>query len=212
MDISSDFAKLLVAFCLGTAIGLEREISDKPAGLRTNVLICLGSTLFTLLSTKWEAMGGVRDAHVAAQIVTGIGFIGAGSIMREGEHVTGLTTAATIWMVAAIGMAVGMGYGHLAAAATITALVVQVGLTRMDMLVDLMRRRHTFRIISDPDEHAIDTIARILKTNEIRVMHHKVMKKNNLYHSEWWTSGTQAGQAHAAKQLLKSDKVMEVTY
>lgn len=212
MDLHSEGGRLLVSFLLGMAVGIEREISDKPAGLRTNVLICLGATLFTILSTHWIGVAGTEDAHIAAQIVSGIGFLGAGAIMREGEHVTGLTTAATIWMVAAIGMAVGLGHHKLAAMATIMTLLVQTALARLDMVVDLMRRRYNFRILSDPDDKAIEAIGRILKAHGIRVIDHKVMKKNNLYLSHWSTTGSAKGQGAATKDLLKSDRVMEVMY
>src|SRR5882672_9251806 len=105
--VNVDMAKIFIALILGSVIGLEREVSNKVAGLRTNTLICLGACLFTIIGLKFF---DVRDAHIQAQIIAGIGFLGAGAIMREGEHVTGLTTAATIWIVAAIGMAVGFGF------------------------------------------------------------------------------------------------------
>jgi putative Mg2+ transporter-C (MgtC) family protein len=210
--LHSDLFRLFLSFALGMAVGLEREISDKPAGLRTNVLICLGATIFTIMSRHWPGVGGTMDAHIAAQIVSGIGFLGAGAIMREGEHVTGLTTAATIWVMASIGMAVGFGYFALAAVATAATLIVQVVLARMDELVDQLRRRYTFRVVSSPDERSIHAIERILRTNGIRVMHQKVMKRNNLYHSEWATSGPTDRQARVAHELLQSEQVMEVTF
>src|SRR5207249_754105 len=99
--------QLGLAVLLGGAIGLEREYSGKPAGLRTNILICIGATLFTVLSLKLAQGGGGDPARVAAQILTGVGFIGAGTILHTRGTVTGLTSAATIWVVAAIGMALG---------------------------------------------------------------------------------------------------------
>ena len=96
---AQDSLSLLVALLLGAAIGLERELSDKAAGLRTNILICVGSCLFAVLSRNLANVPGTDITRIAAQIVSGIGFLGAGAIMREGEHVTGLTTAATIWVV-----------------------------------------------------------------------------------------------------------------
>lgn len=209
--LQGDLARLLLSFALGTVVGFEREISDKPAGLRTNVLICLGSTLFTLVSLKMA--GPLTDpTRIAAQVVSGIGFLGAGAIMREGEHVKGLTTAATIFVVAAIGMAVGFGFGGLAAVCTAATLAVQVILARMDMLVDHMRRRYTFRIVSDPDQGAIHSIEKILRSNGVHVTSSKVMKRNSLYHSEWSTTGSTDRQAQVAHELLECHHVMEVTY
>ncbi len=99
----------------GAMVGLEREHAEKPAGLRTNIMICLGSTLFTLASIySWRHIAGspttVDPGRIAAQIVTGVGFIGAGVILRTGLHVIGITTASTIWLVAAVGMVVGLGF------------------------------------------------------------------------------------------------------
>src|SRR6188508_2420524 len=100
--------RLALAAVLGGAVGLEREYRQKPAGLRTNMLIALGSALFSILSIELGAGTGSPD-RIAAQVVTGIGFLGAGAILRSGDHVHGLTTAATIWVNAAIGMAAGLG-------------------------------------------------------------------------------------------------------
>lgn len=115
--------RLLTAAGLGAAIGIEREVRRKPAGLRTNILIALGSALFTVVSIELAHGGGTPD-RVASQIVTGIGFLGAGAILRGGHSVHGLTTAATIWVNAAIGMAAGAGAFAIATGATMVTLIV----------------------------------------------------------------------------------------
>jgi putative Mg2+ transporter-C (MgtC) family protein len=115
--------RLLLAAGLGAAIGLEREFRRKPAGLRTNILIAVGAALFTMVSIALAHDGGTSD-RVAAQIVTGIGFLGAGAIMRSGRNIHGMTTAATIWVNAAVGMAVGAGLYTMAIVATAVTLVV----------------------------------------------------------------------------------------
>jgi putative Mg2+ transporter-C (MgtC) family protein len=115
--------RLLLAAGLGAAIGLEREYRRKPAGLRTNILIAVGSALFTIVSVEIAAQGGTPD-RIAAQVVTGIGFLGGGAILRRGKLVQGMTTAATIWVNAAIGMAAGAGESALAVTATIITLIV----------------------------------------------------------------------------------------
>ena len=119
--------RLLLAAGLGAAIGLERELRRKPAGLRTNILIALGSALFTTMSIELAQTGGTPD-RVTAQIVTGIGFLGAGAIMRSGRSVHGMTTAATIWVNAAIGVAAGAGEYAMASVATGLTLVVLAAL------------------------------------------------------------------------------------
>ncbi len=128
----SQIVSLLIAAVLGGLIGMEREREQRPAGLRTYMLVCVGSALFTILSIN--AFPGVpRDtARVAAQIVTGIGFLGAGTVWRSHDRVSGLTTAAGLWVVAAIGMATGAGMGLLALAATFLVLIVLAVFLRIE--------------------------------------------------------------------------------
>lgn len=116
----------LMALMLGGMVGYDREKKSKAAGLKTHMLICLGSSIFTSMGILSTILyGGTSDPNrIAAQIVSGIGFLGAGAIIRGQEHVTGLTSAATIWLVAAIGYTVGIGYPFTAAGFTVTVLVV----------------------------------------------------------------------------------------
>lgn len=128
--------RVISAICLGFIIGFEREITNKYAGLRTHILVCLGACVFTIISiygfpelVDWHIEGynptGIRDtARVAAQVVTGIGFIGAGTVLRNGPTVFGLTTAATLFMAASIGMACGAGMYGLAICAAILSVAV----------------------------------------------------------------------------------------
>jgi putative Mg2+ transporter-C (MgtC) family protein len=117
--------RLLLAAGLGAAIGLEREYRQKPAGLRTNILIALGSALFTLLSLKIGTDAGTPD-RIVAQIVTGIGFLGGGAILRGRSTIHGMTTAATIWVNAAVGLAAGAGQFGIAVLGTVITLIVLV--------------------------------------------------------------------------------------
>ncbi|MFQ5777628.1 MAG: MgtC/SapB family protein [Terriglobia bacterium] len=117
--------KLLLAAVLGALVGLERELHGKPAGLRTNMFICLGSALFTILSVEFATRYGGDATRIASQLIPGIGFIGAGSIIRARGTVTGLTTAATIFVLASIGMAIGAG--SIGTALFVSALIL-VGL------------------------------------------------------------------------------------
>lgn len=116
--------RLLLAGLFGAMLGYEREKAEKPAGLRTMALVSIGAALFTIVSII--GFGSADPARVAAQIVTGIGFLGAGTIIRSGDSdtVRGLTTAASIWLTAAVGMAVGSGLYIISAVSTVVALVV----------------------------------------------------------------------------------------
>lgn len=128
--------KLLVAMILGGVVGWEREINDRPAGLRTHVLVAMGSALITMVSISFQGPG-LDPSRIAAQIVSGIGFLGAGAILRRGNIVRGLTTAASLWVVAAIGMAVGVGgaYAVLATIATLVAFATLSTVNRFEHMI-----------------------------------------------------------------------------
>jgi putative Mg2+ transporter-C (MgtC) family protein len=128
---SGDVLSIILAVVLGVIIGLEREIRGKAAGLRTNALICLGAAVFTIIS---ERMAGGQDSitRIAAQIVTGVGFLGAGAVIQDRGGIHGLTTAATIWLVASIGMACGARLYGLAIITTVLAIVVLLGLAQVE--------------------------------------------------------------------------------
>lgn len=123
-----------MAFVCGAIVGFERERGNKPAGLRTQILICVGSALFTIISMS-APLGGREPARIAAQIVTGVGFLGAGSIMRSGYQITGLTTAATIWTVSAVGIVAGAGYVVPALAVSLAVYVVLASFRQAEALL-----------------------------------------------------------------------------
>jgi len=170
-----NLARLSLAAVLGGAIGFERELRDREAGLRTHLLVCLGSALFTIVSaygfrdflTSGDQVIRADPTRIAAQIVTGIGFLGAGAIIRQGLSVRGLTTAATLWVSAAIGIAAGAGYYSGAVLGTVVTLIALWPLrvaayqvferlrpeerslvvelrqgTRMSELLDVLERQH----------------------------------------------------------------------
>ncbi len=129
MDLSQlhDILAMLLSTVLGTVVGWERQMGRKPAGLRTHTLVCLGSTMFVLLAPhamRSFNMTQFDPTRIIHGVVTGVGFLGAGSIMRQEGYVHGLTTAASIWMVAAVGVAVGVHAYVLAIVGTVLALVV----------------------------------------------------------------------------------------
>ena len=120
--LPEDVIKLLLAILIGGLIGAEREFHDRAAGFRTMICICVGATLFTILSLK---MGGDKDpARIAASIVSGIGFLGAGAILSGSGRITGLTTASTIWLAAALGMGIGGGDYLLSSIVAVAILIV----------------------------------------------------------------------------------------
>jgi putative Mg2+ transporter-C (MgtC) family protein len=143
--------RLALSALLGGAVGAERELADQPAGLRTHMLLTIGACLFTLISAY--GFGGEGDpSRLAAQIVTGIGFLGGGAILRHGLNVRGLTTAASIWATASVGVAVGAGRYLLATGAVVLVVVTLFGLRKVR---DLLRRwsvsREEFLLRTDAD-------------------------------------------------------------
>jgi putative Mg2+ transporter-C (MgtC) family protein len=169
-------AKLVLAVVLGGAIGLEREIAGKPAGLRTNILICVGAALLTDVSIHIPGMMGAHTAdpaRLAAQIVSGIGFIGAGTIMQARGTVTGLTSAATIWVVAAIGITVGAGLylESLGAGALVT--LVLAGLGTLEHKLRRARRVLSATVRARP-EFPADDLESLLGASGIRIIQQRI--------------------------------------
>lgn len=129
--------RLLLAAVLGGLVGFEREWNNRPAGLRTHILVCVGAVLATIVSVYGFNTAEIKgdQARIAAQVVSGIGFLGAGTIMRQGSMVRGLTTAASLWAVAGIGLAVGIGLYVPAVAATVLVLVSLFVLSGVDTML-----------------------------------------------------------------------------
>lgn len=177
--------KILLAAMLGGIIGLERELSHKEAGLRTNILIAVGSALITVLSFRIAGRGaGADPARLAAQIVSGIGFLGAGAIIQARFAVHGLTTAATIWTVAAIGIAVGSGFYLLA---FLVALLVVFVLTVFKLLLDLIekqKRNYVYLITTEERAALLVDLRRLLTELNIRYSSARLNRRNGSYEFE----------------------------
>lgn len=148
--------KILLAIFCGSLIGLERELKEKPAGIKTYMLICTGATLFTIISIAFSEFFGQANepSRVAAQIITGVGFIGAGTIMFAQGYVRGLTSAAAIWMSAAIGMSIGIGMYMFSVIVTLVIILSLVAIGRLESRLGLRGKRTTVMTlsISDPEE------------------------------------------------------------
>ena len=164
--LSSTIDRLLVAAILGGIIGLERQLRHKPAGLRTNMFICFGAAMFTVLS-KQLAATDADSTRIAAQIIPGIGFIGAGSILHSRGSVTGLTTAATLFVVASVGMAVGGGLYITAVVATVLILVALAVLGNLEGRFALKTTLTTFEVTGTNVEAMLREVNRILEDEKL---------------------------------------------
>ena len=146
-----DLISIILATLLGAGIGLERELNGKAAGLRTNLLICLGAAVFTIISREMATGPEGSVTRIAAQIVTGVGFLGAGAIIQD-RRVHGLTTAATIWLVASIGMACGAKFYILAIVSSLIAVLALIGLGKLSRPLE----RYVKKRKSQSTHHELD--------------------------------------------------------
>ncbi len=169
--------QLALATVLGGAIGLERELGGKPAGLRTNILICMGSVLYTKLSLMMS--GDASDpTRVAGQIVTGVGFIGAGTILHARGAVVGLTSAATIWVVAAIGVALGGAFYLEACGTTLLVIVVLQGLGRIELVVQRQQATSRVAVHARPGPTAVEEIETIIRRTGLDIVQQSHRQEN----------------------------------
>lgn len=169
--VTSTLFRLVVAAILGGIIGLERQLHRKPAGLRTNLFICFGAAMFTIMSDRLASGYGGDHTRVAAQIIPGIGFIGAGSILHARGSVTGLTTAATLFVVASVGMAAGGGLYITAVFATVVILICLAVLGKMERYFELKSLALSYEVTGRSVEEVVDELNRILDEEHIGMEH-----------------------------------------
>jgi putative Mg2+ transporter-C (MgtC) family protein len=167
--LSSTIVRLIVAAILGGVIGLERELHHKPAGLRTNMFICFGAAMFTILSDQLALEHTGDHTRIAAQIIPGIGFIGAGSILHSRGSVTGLTTAATLFVVASVGMAAGGGLYLTAIFATGLILVALAFLGNVERRFSLKSVALHYEVVGENLEQTIAELNRALESEKLKM-------------------------------------------
>ncbi len=205
-----DLIKLLIALLVGGMIGFERELHSKAAGLRTITLITVGSTIFTIVSSRFT---DTATSRVASNIVTGVGFLGAGSILFAEGKVRGLTTASSIWTAAALGMAIGLGQYVLSVTATVLVLVVLDLFARLDRWLDLKGRDTRIYEITYTDKPDKDvSLEAVFREYRMAIRTHRPMRKGKLRFDVWELDG-RAGDHHAmAEKLLADKEIVELKY
>ncbi|MGZ3757764.1 MAG: MgtC/SapB family protein [Mucilaginibacter sp.] len=185
----NEVIKLTLSVIAGCVLGLEREIRGKSAGFRTLALICFGATVFTICSY----ILGVQDNRdrIAANVITGIGFIGAGVIFRNNSSVSGITTAASIWIAAAIGMLLGIGSYWLAAVALIFALFILYMLDFIQYWIDYTFQHRNYKVVFR-DDCQVDPLEEQVKTLKLKLNKTKVLRadKQTIYEFEVWGRGS----------------------
>ncbi len=201
--------RLMLAAFLGGVIGFERELKHRPAGLRTNMFICFGAAMFTLLSIALSQ--GNETTRIASQIIPGIGFFGAGSILHARGLVSGLTTAATLFVVASVGMAVGGGLYVTASFATLVVLLILFTLGRIEDIFNLKIMVFAYEAAGNSSD---DVIAQV---NCIREIEHRMMDNGQIartpqrYRVQFTVNGTYRDQKRLVEEMQKS-KVIESVY
>jgi putative Mg2+ transporter-C (MgtC) family protein len=203
-----DLFKLLLAVLLGGLIGLEREMHAKAAGLRTITLITLGATLFTMFSLRYA------DDRVIANIVTGVGFLGAGAILLSEGRVKGLTTASTIWVAAALGMGIGLGEYYLAGVGAVIVFIVLWLFARFDQLIDVLGREiREYDITFIAREGKQDEIEAIIRACGLKIIRRRRMKVGeNLFQVEWEVRGALSRHNRFSDLMLADNEVSELRY
>ena len=201
--------QLGLAVILGGAVGLERELGGKPAGLRTNILICMGSVLYTKLSISLGVAGD--HSRVAAQIVTGVGFIGAGTILHARGAIVGLTSAATIWVVAAIGVALGSGFYLEGIGTTLVVLAVLAGLGRAEKLVQRQSMRSTINVHARQGPTVLEDLETLVRRAGLEVIGVSSRQENVDLVIEFDTRGSKRLHDQVMITLLHHDHVRTVS-
>ena len=193
--------RLILAAVLGGIIGLERELKRRPAGLRTNMFMCFGSALFTICSIELAVHAEDDHTRIAAQIVNGIGFIGAGAILHARGSVTGLTTAATIFVVSAIGMAVGGGLYVPAIFATLLVFIALEVLGVAERRFNLKPALSSYEVLGESAEAIIAEVSSVLELLRKSMEGVRVQREGGRYRVEFSVLGTRPEQAELFQQL-----------
>ncbi|GAA3982047.1 MgtC/SapB family protein [Pedobacter ginsengiterrae] len=206
----SEINKFLLATLLCGLIGAEREYRSKSAGLKTMMMIGLGSTLFTILSIK---IGVTSHDRIASNIVTGIGFLGAGVIFKEENRVKGLTTACIIWIVAAIGMAVGSGYYEQAIGVTGVVLLALIIFPFLEEIGDQRFTKRVYRIVKKQHENRdLDSYEEIFKENKLKPQRGKHQVVDNIITGNWVATGTPKNHKKFVERMLKDNEIIEFDF
>jgi putative Mg2+ transporter-C (MgtC) family protein len=214
--------RLLLAAALGGLVGYEREISGKPAGLRTNLLICVGAALLMELSIGVAALANEQNVlvqspfradpgRIAAQIVSGIGFLGAGTILQARGNIVGLTTAATIWVVAAIGMAVGAQAYVIAIGSTVLVVVSLGVLGRVENAMIRRSRRSRYLISLDGDPDLLQRVEDAFRSAGLRVDTESVEKKDGLWEAHFEVTGAASRHGAVLRDLIAREGIHRLT-
>jgi putative Mg2+ transporter-C (MgtC) family protein len=203
------FIRILLVIIVGGVIGAEREFRSKSAGFRTMILICLGSFLFTTFSIH---ISGASSDRIASNIVTGIGFIGGGVIFQSDNRINGITTAATIWAVAALGMGIADGAYTLVIVCTVIVMASLLLLTKLEDLIDRINQSHTYKIVSVYKDDLLKEYERLFEECNLRYKRVKRTKNGDYIIGTWLVHGSEKNHNRFTKQILHDSSVKEFEF
>ncbi len=209
LSLETILTRLLLALVLGGLIGIEREYRDKSAGFRTLILISLGSCLFTLVSILLT--NGTTD-RIASNIVTGIGFIGAGVIFKTDKGVNGLTTAASVWAVAAIGMACGSGLYTISIVTCLAIIIILFALHPLETMIDRINRERVYKIVAPYQQEVLEKYESMMKECSLTVRPGKRTKLGKNIHLEWKVKGSIPAHDAFVGKILEDETVSEFEF
>lgn len=202
---ASEVNKFLLTILLCGLIGAEREFRGKQAGLKTLIMMGLGATLFTILSVK---IGNGSMDRIASNIVTGIGFLGAGVIFKEADQVKGLTTASVIWIVAAIGMAVGGGYYEQAIGVTFIVLISLIVFPFVENMVVLRYTKRTYKIVKIFENESLDKYEDYIKVSKLKFIRGKQQLKDGKISGSWIAVGSPKHHQLFVDRMLTDENII----
>ena len=205
---TEDLYKLLFSFLLGAIIGAEREYRSKSAGLRTMILIAVGSTVFTLISIRISGDAG----RIAANIVTGIGFIGAGIIFRENNRVVGITTAAIVWVTAGLGMAIGAGYYIIALYSFLVAGLSLVVLTPLQKWIRNKNQIKSYRLKCIYQKKTLKDYEAIFNRFGMTILGAEQNRSGNYITGSWLLQGSFQTHEELTEYLLDDNEILEFDF
>jgi putative Mg2+ transporter-C (MgtC) family protein len=202
---TEDLIKLGLAILVGGLIGAEREYHDKSAGFRTIIFICAGATLFTIFSARLA--GDSDPTRIAANIVSGVGFLGAGTILRDGGRVTGLTTAATIWLAAALGMGIGGGSYYFVGVATGAVLIILWVFPHLERVIDNIRDTRSYEVICPVIPGKFEEIEALFTSSKLRILSCKRTRSGEEMICSWEVAGRPSSHAKVSEKLFSHPDV-----
>jgi putative Mg2+ transporter-C (MgtC) family protein len=210
MDTLEIIIKLLIAVLIGAIIGAEREYHNKSAGLRTMMLICLGATLFTIFSM--EVGERTSPDRIASNIVTGIGFVGAGVIFMGGTGINGVTTAATIWATAALGIGVGAGHEYISLGGSILLIGILQSFKIIEKWIDKVNRAHTYHITCPYRDLVFEHYEDLMKRYHLSFMRGRQCRENQTCNATWEVEGSRKNHDAFIKHILNDTEVQKFEF